>query len=486
VACAASTDVIVTGDDLAETLVSDGTPDGYKLCATAADLLGNLGVSLTSNWFGVDKVAPVIRPYDEVGDGTGLISPLPTNIDGAIFSVESDDGTYDADWRWGFEARDARSGFHQGAPITGLPAMQSLTHFPGLGTAPIACDQFDSQLYLIGAGVQWVRSNVVDFTCLTDLVEPGYFWYDNKVTDRAGNTATLGTALYAVDDVALGGAAPTFNFMQFLSTFYNPGEPAGFAIFAEDDLEVIEAEIALFHPSVLGTLVVPYGWNAIDAFQRFDGIDPFDASLFSKNVVGETVETGLPVFGRFDLVCIGAGAPYADCAVAFGVTPDATQYNLGADDFSMLPTQASGRIQDVGFNHGYLGAPIDFFPAQWESATAAPWSAIAAGTVSDLVIRRFYIEEETAGSSYTAVMEAPTSIEVPFFDAVALVNNNALEITICGFFTYTGTNDTGFDRFFNYAATVPTGSVCDGALGTWHAVGIKGAAALVSLPPAAP
>jgi len=488
-ACAASTEIIVTGDDLDETLVSDGSPDGYKLCATASDLLGNTGVSLTSNWFGVDKVAPLIRAYDDTA-GSGEYSPVLADIHMAIFSQESKDLSYDADWVWAFEAQDARSGFHQGVVIEDLPAMQSLTHFPGLGTAPIACDQFDSQLYLIGAGVQWVRSNVVDFTCLADLVEPGYFWYDNKVTDRAGNTATLGTALYAVDDLASPGgvgAGPTFDAMQFLTTFYNPGEPAGFSIFGSDDLEVIEAEIALVHPvnvalNAAGELTINYGWNAIDAFQRFDGIDPFDASLFSSVVIGETVETGLPVFGRFDYVCTAGAAPYGSCVEEFGVAPDSTEYNLVLDnDFSMLPTEATGRIQDVGFNVADLLAPITFIPAQWQTATAAPWSRIAAGTVSDLIIRRFYIEEVTANVAFKAVMEAPTSIEVPWFDAVALVNNVAGDITICGFFTYTGTNDTGFDRFFNYAATVPTGSVCDGAVGTWHAVGLKGAAALVSI-----
>jgi hypothetical protein len=374
-----------------------------------------------------------------------------------------------------------------------FPVYQTLTHYPGVGGTPLLCDQFDNTLNVIGPGVQEVRTVVVDFTCSTagNLVEPGYFVYQNQVTDRAGNTATLGTTSYAVDDVSLGGAAPVWALFQFVNGFYNPGEKAGFEIFATDDLEVIDADIGLVHPIQGGSLLVHYGYGQIDAFARFDGFDPmdvdpwdlFDATLFSAAATGEIHETPLNVFGRFDFTCLG-GAPYASCIEDDGVALDDTEYNLVLDDdTSMLPTDATAWLKDVGHNETPLGANITFIPAQWESSTPAPWSELAPGTDpadNEVIIRRFYVTEVTAGSAYDAVMEAPTSIEVPFFENVALVNNVAGEIYICGIMDFIDDTDNGVDRFFNYSFSIPTGSLCDGLAGTWHAVGIKEDAALVT------
>jgi hypothetical protein len=499
------TDVpLVDGDDLEETEASDGTPDGYQICGGATDKLGNASKSGPSNPFGVDKEVPLIRMYeDTLGTGQLMLDPAVAN--GAIYSgvagvdadgYESEGTGYDPNWVWAFEALDGRAGFDTNYyydaaqhELTGegiYPAFQSLLHFPGDGTDPLACGDFDNTLSVGPPGEQWVGTVIVDFTCLADLAEPGYFWYENMVTDRAGNSATLGNALYAVDWVA-GGAgtslAPTFDLLGFASTFYMPGVPADFELWATDDLEVIEAEINLLHPTVAGDLTVHYGFNAIDDFHRFDGITPvenpfdideFDPDFFSDAVIGHTVATPLPVFGRLDFTCSGGG-PYASCLEDDGVTSDSTEYNLTlGEDESMLPTEASGTVQDVGFNTTDLAAPIEFIPAQWDGSVEAPWSNLATGT-SEVIIRRWYIEEVDAGVDYTATMEAPTSIEVPFFDAVALVNNDGGDITICGFFTYDGDTDNGVDRFFNYSASVATGSVCDGAAGTWHAVGFKGA-----------
>jgi hypothetical protein len=454
------------------------------ICGQAADLLGNTAKSAgSSNFFGVDKEAPFIRAYDEDGAGGADISPdLDTEVEGMVFSSVGADGSYDATWMWAFEALDGRSGFDTNYANADYPAMQSLEHFSSTTNA-LACTGFDNTLNPI-VGDQYVRTVVVDFTCLGDLVEPGYFVYDNMVTDRAGNSATLGTATYAVDDVVGGAAtslAPTFDLLGFASTFYTPGEPADFEIWATDDLEVIEAELTLVHPTVLGDFTVNYGFGAIDAFMRFDGIDPYDATLFSAAAIGQTVSTPRPVFGRLDLICSGLGAPYAGCADIHEVTPVAAEYNNGGVDADFLPTEAGGMVQDVGYNQTALAANITFIPAQWDGSTAAPWSAIAPGTVSDLIIRAFYITEINADVDFEAVMEAPTSIEVPFFDSVELVNATAGVLTFCGAFTYDDDTDNGVDRFFNYSASIATGTPCDGiTTGTWHAIGVKGDAALVS------
>jgi hypothetical protein len=86
------------------------------------------------------------------------------------------------------------------------------------------------------------------------------------------------------------------------------------------------------------------------------------------------------------------------------------------------------------------------------------------------------------------------SIIAPWFNRVFLVHNDGTNIRICGEMSVVVQTDEGVDRFFRYNlpsnAVVP--AVCSTA-GSLHAVGVKGAAALVTeigvsltVPPPAP
>ena len=496
----------VTGNDLVETIASDGTPDGYQICASGADLLGNVGLpSGASNWFGVDWVNPTVRlaestiatpllagaltaPIFTLNAGTST-TPLSTLADVNIFSIVDDAvvntqwGNFDANMVWGLEAQDTRSGFDQVGAAAGFPAAQTLTATDILGTTSCATIVAERLLPTVLSD-NWVRTlNQEAFTCDVSLKVPAYYAYTGKVTDRAGNSASVTPMNWMVDQTT----AATINSVSFFgTTFYNAGQNATFVMYGIDNLEVIEAQLGMSYP-------VAYDLNVdadltndfflmVNNFTpgiRWDGLPPaFDAGLFTTAVSG--LQVTIPtVPGRIDQTCSAvAGIPYASCVTAHTVAPTATQFNSEAGGLN--PGMLPGSVTAVSFTDAGMNpytAPTQtatFIPAQWQTSTAQPWSTADIVAWQDLV----------SGTNTVAQHTASTSITEPYFDSVLLVHQapqvaGTATITVCGTYPAPTLTDNGLNRFWTYTLVTPTTGVC-AAAGTLHAMGVKGDARLMT------
>jgi hypothetical protein len=492
--CTTSATMVALGDDLAESIASDGTPDGYKLCATAEDNLGNKGYSLASNWFGVDKVAPTGRLHGTssgVIPGPAIAGTVPgvsTLANTTIFNIAAPAPGTDT---WGIEGLDSRSGFEatNAVPATvvpfkmGYPVDQRLTHTDINGVSTEA-GVSDMPVVLTDT---WVRTSA-ELPLLGNILpaDPGYYAYKAVLTDRAGNSVTIVDRNYIVDQIPVAGL-PTIAFLSYAQTFYAPGTDANFVIFGADDLEVINATVTMDYPTIAGTLNIQHT-NAVGA--RWDGLNPFDAMAFTTAITGVSF-TVPSVLGRYDFTCDGgAGSPYTSCAaVANTITPTVGEFNTDlalafGDARDLLPVSSTPTMfEDAGGNLGLPGAAVPFNVLQWSDTTRAPWLDDRDNDLNqDLITWRIF----TNGTSYFAEHMAPTSIEQPFFDATALVLNDAGTILTCGLYPAPVLTDNGVNRFWTYTLPIPGVTTLCGAAkvanpgATYHAVGILDNAALIS------
>jgi len=465
----------VTGDDLDETIASDGTPDGYQICASGADLLGNVGTpSGPSNWFGVDKMAPLWRFHGTTAATPALVGTMPTvsaianttiyNIaDGMPYLVGPD--------VWGLEGLDMRAGFNQNA-VAGYPASQTMTHQTGLLNLSVAGPSAMS----MALSDNFVRT-ASEWGFHDGFGTPGYYSYTGYVTDRAGNTTTPYVKNWLTDDVT----APSITFATFAAVFYAPGQPADFTIFGADDLEVIVASFTVDYPVVTAASgALQYDFTV---GQRWDGLDPYDALAFSTAITGVGVQVP-SLIGRMDFTCSGAAAPYPSCAVANALPVTLTDFNMGGTDAGMLPLSVTPiSFEDAGVNLSGGAAPIVFNILQFSDSTAAPWDW---ANVPDI---DFWQIKDNGGSAFFAEHTASTSIEDPFFDSIMLVlddTGGTGSMIICGNFGVQTLTDNGINRFWTSGAARPaTGTQCELAQvanpgATYHAVGVSGNALLVS------
>ena len=464
--CSTATPV-TTGADLAETLVSDGTPDGYKLCARATDNLGNVSaLSALSNFFGVDKVAPLSRLAGTTA-ATPLIAPFTAATVSAIANTTIyGDGTpqpiMPATDAWGLEAQDTRSGFNQNA-VAGFPSNQTLTRLAVSG--PTACGLFTSPMG-VALSDTWVRVNVLVNTvdCLLGI---GYYNYSGVVTDRAGNTAPAIVRNFAQDHVA----APTLASIGASVPLYTAGTAAPFFVFGSDDLEIIEGDITMSYPNlglVTATIEgITYPLSQINGTVpglRWDGL--------LNNIVTAGTITVPNLLGRVDFTCTGAAAPYASCGAADGVATVAAQFdNVNATDDGQSPDSVRAVAYDVASNvsnavaSGLLSIQTSDVAQQWVGADLITWQVLT-----------------PTGATIIARHMASTSITAPYFDSVLLarVDAGATDLRVCGTFPAPALTDNGLNRFWTYTITKPTGSAQCATGGNWYAIGLKGAAALVT------
>jgi hypothetical protein len=489
--CSGSTTVVVTGDDLAESIASDGTPDGYKLCASAADNLGNLGFSEASNWFGVDKVAPTGRIHGTTAATPALAGTLPTIATTANTTIYNIAAPAPGTDTWGVEGIDSRSGFEasNAVPATvtpyvmGYPVDQRLTHTDVNGVT-VEAGVSDMPLVLTDT---WVRTSAeLPLLGNTLPADPGYYSYTAVLSDRAGNSTTIATRNWLVDDTPVTGV-PSIAFLSYDQTFYAPGADANFVIFGADDLEVINATVTMDYPTAAGLLNIQHTQQV---GTRWDGLNPFDAMAFTTAITG--VKFVVPsVLGRYDFTCDAGLALYPNCAVVdepttvvadFDIVP--APWNVNADARDLLPVTATPTMfEDAGGNMSAAGAAVPFNVLQWSDTTRAPWLDDRDGDlVQDLIAWRIF----TNGTSYFAEHKAPTSIEDPFFDAVALVLNDGATIKTCGLYPAPVLTDNGVNRFWTYSLLIPgAGTLCGdaktaNAAATYHAVGVLDNAGLIS------
>jgi hypothetical protein len=465
--CSTSTEVIVTGADLDVTITSDGDPEGYRLCATVADRLGNTGTSGVSNYFGVDKQAPqvviwgdngtlgVVAPFGDAAGGTPVSEDMDVTIYGSALMTGTGDFEYatrDAAMEWGLDAIDDRSGLDA---LTGYPFWQMITRADptGLdtiyGETDIAALPLANNWRRIGAGT--------DF--LGELDAPGIYTYQGYVIDRAGNKSETLAFNWLVDEDETAG--PTVNAITLAATEYTPGEAGSFNVYGSDDLEVITANLWLVYPTAGGPLSVLYDSNTL--------ADRWDNTF--KTTLAPEVVTADPIFGRIDFTDTD-GTIYAD-AQGFN---DALA--LDAEDADFLPTSAEANlVEDAGMNPATVANVsvnfIDYAFGGWTATTAAPWPA------ADII---HWIIEDVDGK-YVAEHMATTSIVAPYFDQVLLALNNGGEIIICAANGPPAFNDNGINRFYTYTFEPLTG---DDVCGTppagaeFHAIGVKGDALLVT------
>jgi hypothetical protein len=485
--CTNAADVIVEGRDLDETIASDGTPDGYKICATDEDLLGNVGFSLVSNWFGVDTLAPISRIHGSTAATpaiTGVIPVVSATPNTTIFNcggacpVVAPAYVGPPAYTWGLEGLDARSGFNQNA-VTGFPAMQKITRQTGsvnaidFVNAPLAAQGASAMSVLLSDN--YVRT-ATEMAFHGGFALPGYYSYTGYITDRAGNSTAPYERNWLTDDAV----APTITFATFAATFYAPGTPADFVIFGSDDLEVITASFTMDYPVVATSGSLQYDFAV---GQRWDGLDPYDSGAFSTAITGVNV-TIPSLIGRIDFTCVGAGVPYASCAAADALPVTLTDFNQGGTDASRLPASLTPvSFEDAGGNLSGGAAPILFNVLQFSDSTAAPWDYAGVPDID------FWKITQNGGTAFSAEHTASTSIEDPFFDAVLLVLNDAGgtgNLIVCGTFGTPVLTDNGINRFWTYGIARPAATSQCGLVqtanpaATYHAVGVSGDALLVA------
>jgi hypothetical protein len=452
-----SSTVVTTGANFTETVTSTAT-DGKRICAYAEDLLGNAASSGPSNYFGVDFGAPAIRFL-----GATAATPAPT-LAASTVSATANTTIYSMtalppNHAFGVEGLDTRSGFDQGASIlTNFPATLSLTRFNASGT--VACnmgagglafaDPFGLPTILSDT---YVRSNEVPILCAGGgLGGVGYYAWTGNVTDRAGNAATAISRNFAADHLA----APNITGIGFASALYTPGAAAPFGFSANDDLEIIDATVAV-------TQTIPSGGSSVIRYP-LGSLSPlgtrWDATI--TNVInGATASIDYFLF-RIDETCSAAATPYAGCpapgAPAAYVTAPKTAVSANyTANAAALPTNVSATVADVASQLAAPAISAPFLTTQFSPSTgiAEPWTA------ADLISWGAVL----TGGNVIATHVASTSIVIPFFDRVSLwrldqVNN---EWVRCGLYGAPVLTDNGAHRFWTYTITAPTTGVCTGA-----------------------
>jgi hypothetical protein len=426
-----------------------------------------------SNFFGVDKVAPTSRLAGGApGTATPLIAPFTTaSVSSVANTTIYGDGAgplsgtlavMPASDVWGLEAQDTRSGFNQNA-VAGFPSAQTLTRLAPLG--PTSCGLFTNPLGVVLSDT-WVRTTVLVNTidCVLGI---GYYAYTGNVTDRAGNAATAIVRNFAQDHVA----APSLASIGASVPLYTAGAVAPFFVFGSDDLEIIEGDLSVSYPN-LGLITATLE-GITYPLSQINGTNPgvrWDALL--NNIVTAGTISVPNLLGRVDFTCTGAAAPYASCGAADGVATVAAQFdNINATDDGQSPDSVRAVAYDVASNasgsvaSGLLSIQTSDVAQQWVGADLITWQVLT-----------------PTAATITARHMASTSITAPYFDSVALARINAggTDLRICGTFAAPSLTDNGFNRFWTYTITKPTGTAQCAAGGNWYAIGFKGAAALVT------
>lgn len=468
VTCSTATPV-TTGADLAETVVSDGTPDGYRLCGRATDNIGNVsGLVGFSNFFGVDKVAPLTRIAGTTGAlpliGPSTVPAVSATPNTTIYSIAAPFLVTDS---WAIEAQDTRSGFHTLlGEVSPFPITRSETRLGATGTS--GCTVGPSFKFVTVLSDTWVRSSIGGtflMDCGTGLA--GYETLTMTVTDRAGNATPL-VRNWAIDQYA----APVLSSIGPAAVFYTPGAAANFFLFGSDDLEIITADLGELLGGI-ATATDPLLTGITKPNSLITGCARFDAVLCNI-LAGATVVDPFWL-SRIDRTCSGAGAPYASCAAIHALPPTTSQFNNvapGTDD-DKNATGVSAVAFDVASQaSGTVAAGL--LTAQTTPDVAMQWGAAA-----DILTWKV---NSIAGTTVIAEHKASTSITAPYFDSVVLGRANAggTAIVFCGNFPAPVLTDNGFNRFWTYTVSKPVAPAACSAGGLWYAIGLKSGAALIT------
>jgi hypothetical protein len=475
------------GTPLDETLVSDGDPDGYRLCAFGYDALMNSAWDDdASNFYGVDMHAPQARIWGDdssdalpvgftapIGDAEGA-TPVSDVMGETVYGTANMFGTGDFHYNtrditmaWGLDAIDDRAGLDD---YTGYPFIQNITYYGPAVYLPNPCTTEVTAASPFPLTDNWRRVNgPTDFLCA--IGDPGRFMYEGYAVDRAGNQSTHFTYNYVVDEL-FGAeiAAVTLNAVQ-----YTPGAPGAFNVFGSDDLEIVKAQLGLYYPTALGQLTL---WYAAQTLADGGWDDTWLTTLSPQ------IMTVNPIFGRMDFTqpdgsLLGTTQAFND---AIGEID-----GIGViDNADALPTAVVANLpQDAGFNPeenaDVTAAFVPFGFNGWTATTTPPWP--------DANIEYWNFQDDVVNSMYRGQQTGDSSLDAWVFDLVLLVLNDGGEIHVCGATTSYVYTDNGINRFYTYSFPYPTGEDICGVPpvgSTFHMVGVKGNALLVTLESSAP
>jgi hypothetical protein len=308
-----------------------------------------------------------------------------------------------------------------------------------------------------------------DFLC--GIGDPGRFKYEGYAVDRAGNQSTHFTYNYVVDEL-FGAeiAGVTLN-----ATQYTPGAPGAFNVFGSDDLEIVKAQLGLYYPTSLGTLTLWYAPQTL----ADGGWDDTWLTTLSPQIM-----TINPIFGRMDFT--NGDGTLLGTAAAFNTAIGDTDASGAINNADALPTEVAANLpQDAGFNpEENADVTASFLPFGfngWTATTTPPWP--------DANLTKWNFIDDAVNLKYIAQHTGNSSIDAWIFDQVLLVLNDGGEIHVCGATTSYAYTDNGINRFYRYSFPYPeTDDICGNPPedASFHAVGVKGNALLVTLENAVP
>jgi hypothetical protein len=187
-----------TGNAIAE-CASDFSNAAYRVRMRSTDRLGNLSAYATTQSFGVDKTAPLIR-YSSTSDTTGTIRSTA----GTTYMTAQV-----LDERAGFEATAAQHFIARIRRSVAVGATRADTNCVvgttgTFGSTPISAPgcSFAAAGALGTAGTDGYRDVPAFNNAAIAASGQGYYTYNARVVDRAGNSATLGRRTILIDATA--------------------------------------------------------------------------------------------------------------------------------------------------------------------------------------------------------------------------------------------------------------------------------------------
>jgi hypothetical protein len=481
---------------LAQTLTDQGA-DSYRACIETADNVGNNGRVLSNN-YGVDTDAPTGRLYLSTGiDPFGAyltpnVSTTPnTSKYGTLLAI--------ANMPWVIEGQDSRSGFNQidanpGVPVNYYANSQTLTRVSPASTVDAgnaACILADDQLTTLSDA--WKRSAfpVAGQDQLDCGAGVGYYFYRGYVIDRAGNQSTHIVRNFVYD---LG--TPNMTGIGFQTAPYTQGAPGTFSFSANDDLNIVEAQLGFNYnglPAPAVGILFPYGSGAVVPGA---GFGPIWATLKSQLAfVLNAATASAPVIFRIDETCAFNADPYPSCDAGTwgsGSRPVLNEYNTNLSpgpvltNQGKLPNAVLANVRDVLGHESVTGAAGVLLNTQFNPSTgiAAPWGV--AGDIPPVGLDIANWTAATVGSNKVATHKTRSSNGLSVFTSVHLFRLNTVTNvwTHCAVFVNptSPTIDNGSFRTWTYTTAEPSlTSPChagNGVTGGWKVYGVINGAAL--------
>lgn len=466
--------VVVTGNDFSETLTSSNSAPnaadwGKRICTVASDKLGNTRSSGGSNYFGIDKAAPTVRFAGETTAtpllaggvaaaktaAAGVVSNVANTTIFSIAAVAPGVGPMPigaAQGLWGMEAIDGRAGFNQNGVVLSptRPATQSLTVLAQAGST--SCGFTGAMSTVLSDN--YVRTNVIP-NLVCGFASAGYFTYTGSVMDRAGNSASVGTRNFAVDQYAV----PAITGLGFAQTLYTGGQPATFGISANDDLEIIDGTLALYYDlnnDNTTEFVVRYPLGSLSAL----------GTRWDNTLTGIVNGAGLTIssfIGRLDTTLTATNLP----------SPNPAAYS---DSVKTMPDSVAANVGDVAGQTAAAPIKVGMLTTQF-TPMVQPWTTAPSGVFGDA---NSTWRGANASGTVTVTQNTGTSVTSPYFDRVDLYGIVAGELVYCTTFATPVRTDNGVYRTWTYTTPTPVAPNACATATNFRAVGFKGAAALMT------